>query len=157
MVDVGPSNHTSNDTVITLESKFVYVFNYCYHYSIMTVPAPSVSITVTGNTTNPSWPIGDNVTLNCIVELSSTVDIPVTVTTTLRGPAGFLRTKTAEPNATNTSFSSTVIRFNNTHSGVYTCMAKIMADSVFLNDSRVAENRTRITTGKKSKYIFITI
>jgi hypothetical protein len=108
------------------------------------------------NRTNPTWPIGDNVILICVVELSPVVDIPVIVNTTWRGPAGFMDNLMAQPHtAANTSYSSmaTVSFFENTHSGDYTCTAEVMAMEVslsqYLNDStRIASNETRITTGK---------
>ena len=53
------------------------------------LPVPS-SVRVTSDQTNPlaMWPIG-SVTLTCTVELSPSVDVPVTVNTAWTGPAGF--------------------------------------------------------------------
>ena len=129
------------------------IASYLFHFLII-VPAPLVSVTVTNNTTNPTWPIGDNVTLICIVELSLVVDIPVTVNTTWRGPAGFMENPMALSDVANTSYSSmvTISSFENIHSGDYICTAEIMAMEVslsqYLNDSRIVSNETRITTGK---------
>ena len=112
---------------------------------------------VISNTTNPTWPAGDNVTLICIVELSTVVNIPVTVNTTWSGPSGFVENLIAQPNAANTSYRSmvTISPFENINSGDYTCMAEVkemeVSLSQYLNNSGVRSNKTKITTGKPNQ------
>ena len=120
---------------------------------MLLVPAP-LSVVVTGSISNPIRPIGTNITLTCTVELSPAVDVPVTVNTEWRGPAGFNKTNMAWPDTDNTSSSSmvTIFSFENINSGDYTCTAEVVAMqmllSLYLNDSKVRSNETRITTGK---------
>ena len=54
----------------------------CFHVSLfvlLSVPDPIVVVTSTP--VSPVRPIGSNITLTCIVDLSPAVDVPVTVTT----------------------------------------------------------------------------
>ena len=116
---------------------------------------------VINNNTNPTWPVGDNVTLICTVEISpvTAVDIPVIVNTTWRGPAGLMENLIAQSNnIASTSYSSivTIPSFENIHSGDYICIVEVlpmeMSLSQNLNNSREITNETRITTGKPDQH-----
>ena len=156
-VVVQSKNYTADNKSVILESKVVITITslilFNSHYI---VPAP-LSIMVAGNDTDPVRPIRTTVILDCIVELSPTVNVPVIVNTTWRGPADFMKSLTALSDTDNTTYSSmvTILSFENIHSGVYTCSAEVKAMelslSQYLNNSRVTSNETRITTGKDNK------
>ena len=98
---------------------------------------------------NPIWPIGSNVTLTCTVELSSEVDVPVTVNTVWTGPDGFSTNITAQPvMESNTTYTSTVIikSFRRDQSGSYTCLATLTFESSFVETSPKS-GITSVTTG----------
>ena len=120
---------------------------------VNTVPAPS-SVTVTSDPISPIRPIGSNVTVNCTVELSPAVDVPVTVNTVWTGPDGFMTTNTAQPvileNTTTYSSTAVVSSFGRDQSGVYNCTATIksMNMSEFLSDSESLSGRMNITVGQ---------
>ena len=112
------------------------------------VPAPRVSVTP------PVVPIivGSSITLTCTVELSSLVDVPVTVTTEWSGPDGFTTTNTAQPVIRSTATyasTATVSSSGREQSGNYTCKATVRAtmsssliDSVGYSSSRVIVGKT---------------
>ena len=99
---------------------------------------------------NPIWPIGSNVTLTCTVELSSVVDVPVTVNTVWTGPAGFNTTNTAQPviDTITTYVSIVVVRsFGREQSGNYNCTATLTFESPFVVPSGPKSGSVTITTG----------
>ena len=116
----------------------------------LSVPSP-ISVTVTSVPLSPIRPVGLAVTVTCTVELSSMVDIPVTVITEWTGPAGFMTTNTAQP--VSVGYTSTVIisPFGRNNSGIYTCRATVSSTSLnqFVRDS-VKSSSARVTVGKIS-------
>ena len=77
-----------------------------------------------------------NITLTCTVELSSAVDIPVTVNTVWTGPAGFSTSYTAQPAMGSTYISTHIVRsFNRNKSGKYICRATVSSVSPDLPSS----------------------
>ena len=101
---------------------------------------------------NPIPPFGSDVTLTCAVELSSAVDVPVTVNTVLNTPDGFTHTSTAQPvMGSITSYSSTFVisSFDSSNSGLYTCTATAsLPSNAFISDSGTITNLLRVTTGE---------
>ena len=85
------------------------------------VPQP-ISVLVRNH---PANPIGTDVTLTCVVELSQAVDIPVTVTTYLFGPERFSvnNSITVEP-VTGHTTTTMISSFGIDNSGSYTCAAE---------------------------------
>ena len=106
---------------------------------------------VTSDPVSPIHPFEfPNITLTCIVELSPTVDVPVTVNTVWTGPAGFSTTNTAQPQImeSNTSYISTatITSFNRNKSGYYFCRAAVISKSAFISNSSLSGLK-RVTTG----------
>ena len=92
------------------------------------VAAPT-SVSIASDPANPVRPIGSNVNLTCIVELSPVENISVTfVNTVWTGPAGFMTAHTALPvmgNTTTYTSTTTVNSFGRDQSGVYNCTAAV--------------------------------
>ena len=112
---------------------------------------PPNSVTVTSDPVSPVRPIGSAVTLTCTVELSPSVDVPVTVNTVWTGPAGFMTTNTAQPlMGSTTTYTSTAMvnSFQRNQSGNYSCRATVSSSSPVLTDSSPISDTKRITTGK---------
>ena len=121
-------------------------------FYLYVVPAPT-SIIVSSSIPNPIPPFGSDVTMTCTVELSPSVDVPVTVTTVWTGPAGFMTTNTAQPvMGSTTTYTSTamVSSFGRSDSGVYNCRAHISSASTnaFISDSNTEHDSTKVTTGE---------
>ena len=96
------------------------------------VPAPTVNIT---NDPPAIVSNGRPVTMTCTVELSPSVDVPVTVNTVWTGPAGLMIyiASTTQPVAGSTTFYTnahaivvTCTSFGKDQSGDYTCTANIV-------------------------------
>ena len=101
------------------------------------VPTPVAAVT-----SNPTGIIivGTTVTLTCTVELSPSVDVPVTVNTVWTGPAGFMTTNTAQPVMGNTTtYISTAIvnSLGRNQSGDYTCTATVSSNAIAFSSIRV--------------------
>ena len=111
-----------------------------------------MSVTITSIPASPIRPVASDVTLVGTMELSTLVDIdvPVTVTTMLTGPAGFTINNDAAQLATGSTSiytSTTTVRsFGRDESGIYTCLATVSSVSSFLRDS-MASISTRVTVG----------
>ena len=122
--------------------------NFCF-ISIL-VPKP-VSIVLTSDPVSPIRPIGSAVNLTCTVELSSAVDVPVTVDTVWTGSDRFTTTNTAQPvigsSATYISIAM-VSSFGRNQSGGYICTVSITSLSPFLIDSDESSSVSNITVGK---------
>ena len=91
--------------------------------------------------------------LICSVELSPSVDVPVTVNTVWTGPAGLATSSVAQPVAGSTTLYhslTAVTSFGIDQSGEYTCSATITLSlpSVFVRDS-IANSSLRVTVGEK--------
>jgi hypothetical protein len=100
---------------------------------------------------NPIPPFGSNVTLTCVVEFSSAVDVPVTVNTEWTGPYyGLSATDPLMESTNRYTSTATVSSFGRDQSGNYYCSASnISSKSPFLNDSTTTSTeRIRVTTGK---------
>ena len=87
------------------------------------------------------------------MELSSIVDLPVTVNTVWTGPAGFTTTNTAQlvmGSATTSSSTATVSSFGREKSGYYTCTATVgaMVSSLYLSDSNPLSETIIFTVGE---------
>ena len=107
-------------------------------------------MTITSDPVSPIRPVGSDVTLTCTVELSPTVDVPVTVNTVWTGPDGFMTTNTAQPitGSTTTYTSRAMVRlFGRNQSGVYICRATVSSSSPFLMNSSLIFGTTNITVG----------
>ena len=108
-------------------------------------------MTVTSDPVSPIHPFEYlNVSLTCIVELSLSVDVPVTVNTVWTGPAEFSTTNTAQPaNESNTTYISTAIvgSFKRNKSGNYNCLATVISESPYITNSSLPGVK-RVTTGK---------
>ena len=81
------------------------------------VPAPTVN--VRNNESNPIRPVGSDVTLTCVVELSPIVGVPVTVNIQLTNPAGIPQsTTTPSVSGSTYTITSMVRSFGRGQSGV---------------------------------------
>ena len=86
------------------------------------------------------------------MELSPSVDVPVTVTTVWTGPARFMAMNTSEPVAGSTAtYNSTVMlsSFERDQSGEYNCTVTISSMSSFIINSVSSSSTTRVTVGKE--------
>ena len=114
------------------------------------VPSPD-HVTITSDLFSSIKPLEyPSVTLTCTVELSPTVDVPVTVNTEWTGPDGFMTTNTAQPvmeSTTNYTSTTMVSSFGRDQSGNYTCKANAISSSSFLTDSFHQSGVKLITTG----------
>ena len=124
--------------------------------SCCVVPAPT-SVRVTSDQTNPLAvrPIGSaTVTLTCTVELSPSVDVPVTVNTVWTGPDNLNRNIMAQQEGSTTTYTSTVMvsSFGRDQSGEYTCTATVSSASQFITDSSSLSDTSRITVGMLVMY-----
>ena len=106
---------------------------------------------ITSDPVSPIRPVGSDVTLNCTVELSTTVDILVIVNTEWTGPDGLTTTNTAQPvMGSTTTYTSTamVSSFGRDQSGVYTCTATASPTlSLFLMRGGSQRGTVEVTTG----------
>ena len=112
-------------------------------------------MTVRSNKPNPVHPIGSIVTLTCTVELSPSVDVPVTVNTEWTGPDGFTTTNTAQlvTGSTATYTSTVTVRsFGREQSGVYSCNATGESMSSFISNSIQQTGAARVTAGTYTVY-----
>ena len=93
--------------------------------------------------------IESNVTLICTVELSPSVDVPVTVNVQLSNPAGnqLIITDSSEYDSTYVAMA-VVASFNRDVSGNYTCSAYISSSFLFISNSRSKIALTHVTVGK---------
>ena len=89
---------------------------------------PNPTVTITSSQISPIRPIGSNVNLNCSVELSPFVDVPVNVTTQLSGPAGVIITPVTNSVMESTTRYTSVVMINSfrrVQSGEYICTATV--------------------------------
>ena len=117
-------------------------------------------MTVTNDPVSPIRPVGSDTTLTCTVELSPTVDVPVTVNTVWTGPNGFMTVNTAQSvMGSTTTYTSTamVSSFGRDQSGVYNCIAVIsaMPSNSFFADG-VLSGTARVSIGE-DMYIILWI
>ena len=116
-------------------------YTCCIIIIILLFTTVPFSVTVSSNPVSPILTLGSNVTLTCTVELSPTVDVPVTVSTAWNGPAGFLTNQTAQPffnvlgNTVNYRSIARVRSFRRNQSGNYTCTATVSSFSTSFNTS----------------------
>ena len=102
------------------------------------------NVTLSSSHSNPVQPVGSDVTLTCTVELSSAVDVPVTVNIVWTGPAKFTNTSTAQHMESTNTYNSTamVSSFGRDQSGVYNCTAAVGISKTMSSGTR------RVTVGK---------
>ena len=144
----------SQDVIFQSKSSNGFKTNPCMMSLIMfTVPSPS--LVVLSNVSNPICihPIGSTVTLTCDVELSSVVDLPVTVNTVWTGPAVFTTTNATQPVKGNpTVYTSTVMvsSLSRDKSGYYTCTVTVraMTSTLYLSDSNPQSEAIIVTVGE---------
>ena len=103
--------------------------------------------------------IGSSINLTCTVELSSLVNVPVTVNTVWTGPVGFMTSNTAQQaiGSRTTTYTSTAMvsssRSGRDHSGNYTCKATVRAMSSSLIDiDSVGYSSSKVVVGKTIKF-----
>ena len=106
-------------------------------------------MTVTSIPHSPIRPVGSAVTVTCAVELSSMVDIPVTVVIEWTGPAGFMTIDTAQPVSVGYTSMAIISPFGRNNSGIYTCRVTVSSASLntFVRES-VTSSSARVTVGK---------
>ena len=90
------------------------------------------------------------------MELSSAIDIPVTVNMIWTGPNGFMTTQTVKGIVETTNFSATtmIFSFGKTQSGNYTCTASINSTALFLKTSQSVATTLMVTTGKDQYILY---
>ena len=117
------------------------------------VPAPS--LVTLSNISNSIHLIGSNITLNCTVELSPAMDVPVTVNTEWTGPVGVTLSPTDPLMESANRYTSTAVvsSFWRQQSEDYFCSASISSTSLepFLVSSATTTGRGRIAVGKAAR------
>ena len=111
-----------------------------------TVPTP----TKVGITNPVTVFIGSSLTLNCTVELSSAVDVPVIVNTMWTRPGGIVFTSNNSLPAMRESsakYTSMAI-FNDVGNGRYACTVGINSMSQFVTGSETVSSMLMIVVGK---------
>ena len=105
--------------------------------------------TVTSSPTSPIRPIGSDVVLTCIVQLSPAVDVPVNVAIHLSDPAGSPLITTT-PSVSGSIYTSTAMvnSFGREDSGLYTCRASISSNFPFIRDSKPNSVASKVTIGE---------
>ena len=103
-------------------------------------------------TSSPIPPVGSTVTLTCTVDLSPSVDIPVTVTAQISAPMGVTITPVTNSvmeSTTRYTSTATVGPFGRIHSGEYTCMAnvRLVTANPFIIGGSGVTGMARITVG----------
>ena len=126
------------------------------HYVVIVMsssPVPLIAVT-----SNPTGiiTVGSSVTLTCTVELSPSVDVPVTVNIVWTGPAGFMTTNTAQPvmGSTTTYISTAIVNsLGRDQSGDYTCTATVSS----MSSNVMATSSIRVIIGKHKKCVHISL
>ena len=108
-------------------------------------------VMVTSDPVSPVQPVGVDVSLICTVELSPSVDVPVTVNTMWVGPDNFNRLIMAQQMGSTATYTSTAMvnSFGRDQSGNYTCTATVSSTSQFIMNSTTSSPPTRVTVGKE--------
>ena len=158
----GPITTTSSNSVnVTLTCELLFFFNlspwhswlcchmYCVFFAIVPTPVAAVTSNPTGIIT-----VGSSVTLTCTVELSASVDVPVTVNTVWTGPDNFNRNIMAQQMGSTTTYTSTamVSSFGRDQSGDYTCTATVSSTAQFIITSISESSSVKITSCKLIKH-----
>ena len=89
---------------------------------------------------------GSSPNLTCNVELSPVVDVAVTVTTVLTGPAGFVTTNTAQPVMGSTTNHTSTAMIDAARNGTYTCQANVNS-SPFIIGGEMMSGTANISVG----------
>ena len=112
-------------------------------YFLFSVPAPA-NVTVTPSV--GTIIAGSSPNLTCTVELSPSVDVPVTVETVWSGPASTTVTTT---NSMMESLTRYIIlgMVDEARNGSYTCQATVSSSSEFTTDGGMTSGSTTITVG----------
>ena len=115
---------------------------------IILVPAP-LFLTITSDPVSPIRPVGSRVAIICSVELSETVDVPVTVSVQITDPSenSLVITDSSLSESTYTS-QAMVTSFSRNQSGLYTCEATLISASPFLAESGTLSKDVYVTTSK---------
>ena len=156
--------HITDETLLTFVSTEIDVIvqsktELLWYYSqFLTISNDSLFIAVPRPTSvlvrsHPANPIGTDVTLTCIVELSQAVDIPVTVNTYLLGPVGFSVNNSVTVMGRTTTYTTTAVisSFGIDNTGSYICVGALnstKSNEDLLTASTGNGGQTRITTGK---------
>ena len=106
-------------------------------------------MTLTSAPESPIRPAGSNVFLMCSVDLSSAVDVPVTVNIEMRDPQENVLT-ISTPTLSESVYVSeaSITSFDRNQSGIYTCEATVSSQSPFLIESGTLSRELRVTTSK---------
>ena len=125
--------------------------------NIHVVPTPSITVSTSGDSFSPVRSVGSSVTMNCTVELSSTVmesDLSLLMVDAQLSRDGTPLTLT-DPIVTGTTFTYTtqLSPFGRTDSGNYTCNATVRPQSLTTATYLIASKRCqsdviKITTGR---------
>ena len=112
---------------------------------------PTSTVSITSNQPRPIITVGSSVILTCTVELSPSVDVPVTVNTVWTGPDNLNRNMQAPRMGSTITYTSTVMvsSFGRDQSGEYTCTATVSSMSSFIMNSMASSPPTRVTVGKE--------
>ena len=85
-------------------------------------------VMISSDPISPIRPVGSDVTLTCVVELSPIVGVSVTVNIQLTNPAGIPRSTTIPSVSGSTYTITSMVRsFGRGQSGFYTCRATVSA------------------------------
>ena len=119
----------------------------CIQASFTFLSVPTPTIIFSSDPVSPI-PVGSDVTLTCIVELSPAVNIPVTGNVQLTDPTGSLLSTTTLLVSGSTFPSTAMISsFGSDQSGVYTCTASVSSTSQFVTQSSSRSGIVRLTGG----------
>ena len=137
-------------TAINLFSTSISCDSFC------AVPKP-ISVTITSDAMSAFRSIGSNITLTCTVELSTTMDIPVTVNTLWTGPDVLMTEHTLQQVGINPSTrirTSVISSVQKSNCDYYICTAIISSSSLFLSNSSGSGMKI-IAIGKSFIYNYI--
>ena len=129
----------------------VYVYKIDDYIIICYIVPPPLAAYITSDQVSPIRPVGSDVTLTCTVELSPSVDVPVTVNTVWTGPDGFMTTNTAQTvMGSTTTYTSTamVSSFGRNQSGSYMCSATVNSTNTYVTTSEPKLGSSRVTSGE---------
>ena len=111
-------------------------------------PVLTPTVTVTSDPVSPIQPVGSDVTLTCVAELSGEPEIPVTVNFELSGPVGSPLITTTPSMSSSTYTSTAMVRsFGRGQSGDYICTGTVSSTSSFIRSS-MGSMSIRVTVGK---------
>ena len=146
----------TNSSELTIKCKEYIIFAHprlltCNHifFTHYVVPAPE-GITITSSQPSPIKLVGLDITLTCTANLSSSVDVPASVTFLIRGPSGTIVNERVQvsTDSTTAALNTLINSFTSSQSGLYNCTAFLGSrSSLHLDSLEGVSESIVITTG----------